>query len=223
MAERYNIDISSMLWLPGSVYWKNREGYYLGCNDKQLEFLNLSSKKDFVDRTIFDLIQGQCNIEECNGNDNQVIKNENAIIRFEIFVSAEKIIYPYLSIKTPLKNQKNQTVGLFGISFSLPEVNAGLIRSILATNPQQLSIPENHIRQYLARLFHIELTNRQADCLYYLALGMTNKMIAKKLGLSPRTIEIHMDILKEKLNCNNKAELMCKVIELSYLHKLRQQ
>ncbi|EXS68701.1 MULTISPECIES: response regulator transcription factor [unclassified Sphingobium] len=44
------------------------------------------------------------------------------------------------------------------------------------------------------------LTGRERDILEGLAAGQTNKMIAIKLGISPRTVEIHRANMMEKLH-----------------------
>ena len=36
--------------MPGHVYWKDRNGVYLGCNDSQAKFLGFSSGKEIVER-----------------------------------------------------------------------------------------------------------------------------------------------------------------------------
>src|SRR5262245_6907125 len=58
-----NINIKQLLRSTANVYWKNTEGYYLGCNDAQAEFLQLRSRKDFIGTTLSDyLIQEDLNI-----------------------------------------------------------------------------------------------------------------------------------------------------------------
>lgn len=45
----------------------------------------------------------------------------------------------------------------------------------------------------------IILTKKQAECLGYLLTGATSKQIAKMMKVSPRTIEAHIDTIKDKL------------------------
>lgn len=55
---------------------------------------------------------------------------------------------------------------------------------------------------------HEKLTPRQRDCLNLLGRGFSAKEIAKMLNLSPRTVETHLDHLREKFNAKNRAQLL---------------
>ena len=52
------------------------------------------------------------------------------------------------------------------------------------------------------------LTGREQDILDGLVTGQTNKMIAIKLGISPRTVEIHRANMMEKLGVNTLPEAL---------------
>jgi DNA-binding CsgD family transcriptional regulator len=51
------------------------------------------------------------------------------------------------------------------------------------------------------------LTVREYQCLRQLSHGMAAKYIANKLNISVRTVETHIENLKDKLNCQNKSQL----------------
>jgi DNA-binding CsgD family transcriptional regulator len=55
------------------------------------------------------------------------------------------------------------------------------------------------------------------DCLYHLVKGKTMKQIAAALSLSPKTIEHYLDIIKRKLNCYSRSELIEKALQLSQI------
>lgn len=54
----------------------------------------------------------------------------------------------------------------------------------------------------------IRLTKREYECINYLAKGATLKSIAKKLQLSPKTIEAHVSNIKLKTGIHYKADLV---------------
>jgi len=50
------------------------------------------------------------------------------------------------------------------------------------------------------------LTPRQTEVLYCLEQGMSNKQIARKLGLSEGTVKIHITLLMRALNVSNRVQ-----------------
>ncbi len=52
------------------------------------------------------------------------------------------------------------------------------------------------------------LTQREADCIYFLSQGQTIKQTAEELLLSPRTVEFYLKRIKEKFNQPNKKSLL---------------
>jgi DNA-binding NarL/FixJ family response regulator len=52
----------------------------------------------------------------------------------------------------------------------------------------------------------IGLTPRQRSILSLIAKGLTNKEIASHLNLSARTIEMHVALALERLNCRTRSE-----------------
>lgn len=57
------------------------------------------------------------------------------------------------------------------------------------------------------------LSNREIEVFQMLGRGMTTKSIAKKLGVSPKTIEAHRERIKTKLNLKNASELNCQAVQ----------
>ena len=68
----------------------------------------------------------------------------------------------------------------------------------------------------------IPFTRQQLTCLYHLLCGKTMRETALLLNRSPRTVESHLAIVREKLHCRNKVELMNKVSERGLLQALHQ-
>ncbi|HEX2301540.1 MAG TPA: LuxR C-terminal-related transcriptional regulator, partial [Pseudonocardiaceae bacterium] len=58
-----------------------------------------------------------------------------------------------------------------------------------------------------ARLRRLGVTSREADVLALLAQGLSNRQIAARLFLSPRTVEKHIEHLMAKTNSANRAAL----------------
>lgn len=56
------------------------------------------------------------------------------------------------------------------------------------------------------------LTSRQLDVLRLIAQGMTNKEAASQLSLSPRTVEMHVASVLERLDCRARTDAINKAI-----------
>lgn len=87
-----------------------------------------------------------------------------------------------------------------------------------------LLLPEVKNKQIIAyqdgnKISHVALTHKEIDCLALLRKGYPNKVIAKLLGNSPRTIEFHLTNIKNKFGVSYKSELLGKTQQMS-LEKL---
>lgn len=60
------------------------------------------------------------------------------------------------------------------------------------------------------------LTQRQKETLRYLIEGLATKDIAIKLGLSPRTVEIHRAFVMSKMNAKSVADLLRVCMRLGW-------
>jgi two-component system response regulator FixJ len=58
------------------------------------------------------------------------------------------------------------------------------------------------------------LSERQRQVMELAAVGLSNKEIGTRLGISPRTVEIHRAWMMEKIGAHNLAELVRMVMQL---------
>jgi DNA-binding CsgD family transcriptional regulator len=65
----------------------------------------------------------------------------------------------------------------------------------------------------------IILPQQQMRCLNYLNKGMTSKEIARKLNISPRTVEQHLKMVRESIGCRNSKELIVRAKEMLLLQE----
>ena len=57
-----------------------------------------------------------------------------------------------------------------------------------------------------------ELSPRQGEVMHLVAEGLSNKQIALRLGISPRTVENYRAWVMERMGAANIAELVRKVL-----------
>jgi two-component system, LuxR family, response regulator FixJ len=79
------------------------------------------------------------------------------------------------------------------------------VRRAIAQAPAK-SVGDNARIEAIARFE--KLTRRERDVLNLVVAGDANKIIAHKLGISPRTVEIHRGRLMEKSHAQSLAELV---------------
>ncbi len=62
------------------------------------------------------------------------------------------------------------------------------------------------------------LTRRERDVLALVANGASNKEAGRRLGISPRTIEVHRARIMDKLGAKNAADLIRIVLSIAPSH-----
>ncbi|MDC3181025.1 helix-turn-helix transcriptional regulator [Gammaproteobacteria bacterium] len=69
---------------------------------------------------------------------------------------------------------------------------------------------------------NLYLTQREADCIYFLSQGLTIKSTAEELILSPRTVEFYLQRIKEKFGQPNKKTLLAHLAAYDYFESFMQ-
>lgn len=200
------LDTSFFHALPFHFYWKDKEGKYLGCNDTQALFAGLNKGSDLLGYNDFDFCW-RAIAPVLTNNDREVMLHNKPKVVIEPIMSSKRLARFALSYKTPLHiHGSTRTIGIIGASFLLND-EAIIDHSL---NHYDFKTEEPNSKP-------TRLTQRQSECLYHLIKGMTIKMIAKKLNLSPKTVEHYLRTVKSKLACNNRADLITKGLQLPYI------
>lgn len=58
------------------------------------------------------------------------------------------------------------------------------------------------------------LTSKQEEICNLISLGFMNKEIAIRLGISPRTVEYHREVIYKKLGVRNAVELVRSMLSI---------
>ncbi len=69
-------------------------------------------------------------------------------------------------------------------------------------------------------LLGIYLTRREAQVLYLICHGATNKQVADKMGLSSRTTEYYIKNMRQKTATSSKQNLIYRVVETDFLKRI---
>ena len=182
--------------LPCHIYWKNKEGVFLGCNTSNWEDFKLKSLSDFKGKTDYDILPE----EEANKIsliDNKIIKTGIPEV-VEEQVTSDNGKTTYLSHKVPLKNKRDEIIGILGVSCDVTEKNKNIIN--------QLKTLENIIAVMPGNVYWLNKEGIYLGC---------NDNQAKLIGLSSRkdivgkrNVEIPGFLIPEVLDKYNR-----KVIE----------
>ena len=204
--------------VPGLALWeKDLESIYQNSN---LTFSNLCGFKKI--ESIFQISDYNipCKISESaeiwQKNDRKVILAKEAIQFFEILIYSDRKRRQFLTTKIPKFNEKNAIIGTYGHSLDVSDMFSQLANALNQKEKKNnFSVPQ---RAYIIGPnpgFH--LTFRQSECLFFVLRGRTNKEIAKILNLSFRTIECHIEELKDKFNCKTKSALIDAAIAYGFI------
>ena len=103
--------------LPGNIYWKDKQGVYLGGNKNSCSNFGAPSLADFVGKTDRDLLSEQDASVIMKADQEIMSVGKSRVFAEEVFVGPKRTLY--LSHKVPLRNQRRQIVGLLGVSLDI--------------------------------------------------------------------------------------------------------
>jgi DNA-binding CsgD family transcriptional regulator len=202
---------------PTSTYWKDKKGRYLGVNSVFVRNAAEESSNDIVGYTDRDLVWGDKESAFMQKNDKEVMYTgcPKTIVE-SAYCLHDKKMRLFLSHKKPLYARTGKTIGVFGVSFLLDGKHTTSTAIENAGFPSEFVILNNSQLQ-LESISTIKLTDRQLDCLFYLVKGMSIKLIAKTISLSPRTVEHYLDTVKTKLKCESRVALIEKALKMKMI------
>ncbi len=137
--------------LPGAIYYKDKDGLYLGCSDYLLSSSGFKSPADVVGKTDYDLFSPE-HADNLKKNDHYVIKHDQALI------TEEKITLPsgetkyYEVVKKPLKNIEGKIIGIIGNSIEI--TNRVIAEKKLAIEKQKAEQANEMKNQFIANMEH---------------------------------------------------------------------
>ncbi|MEE9452620.1 MAG: LuxR C-terminal-related transcriptional regulator [Gammaproteobacteria bacterium] len=205
----------------GLVLLKDMDSVYTMANTSVAKMAGFDSPDQLVGITDYDI---RNNMVSCAAlfvvQDKKVIASGEPMISLDIVPVEGGELRALMHNKSILKDEAGSKLGVLMHAFEVP-------KDLLIKTCVFLSDHSTHVRSgkhpqpanYLLS-DHYEgssLTKRQAECLFYLLRGMSCKSIAKTLGLSHRTIEGYVEIIKFKMGCHSKQELIERSIERGYV------
>lgn len=196
----------SNVWL----FCKNENAGYIAGNDLVAEDLDLVSAGEICKKTDYDFNWSAERIAFLRDWDLQVINSKTGIYKVEepfLLPSGKQV--EVLSYKLPLNNQEGSVIGLVGITFKLNDWNSSF-NLLKYLNPQNTS----ELNSELINKTGLPFTRRETEVLYCMLQGKSAREIGDILSISKRTVECHINSMKEKMMCRKKSELLDKVLKI---------
>ncbi len=210
------LSVQELMHLPVNLYFMNHESDFQKLNDITAESCGFISSQDAYGKSLRDVSKLD-SIAAIRRNDIEIIQSHTSRVSTETYTRQDDLPLTALSIKFPWY-QANRVVGVFGCSIllgyeqapSLADALALLMPTgLLAQNTQPVKALSMCVWEHDDQYFD----QRDKEILYWLVRGKTAKDIAKRLGLSYRTIEHRLDTIKEKLSVTSKSELIDRVFD----------
>ncbi|WP_175772557.1 PAS and helix-turn-helix domain-containing protein [Paraburkholderia phenazinium] len=153
--------------------------------------------------------------------DKFVIETGGTIRSINVYHAADQQVKAYLVVKKPFFDVETHARGVLMHGTDITHINGDILR---------LRADEGEQRQRLSRSMPrgtfvikgsekaLDLTRRETEVLFYLLRGGVARRIANLLSISVRTVEHHIDALKDKFMVASKPELIEKAIQMGYFY-----
>lgn len=206
------IKFEDLFSLPYSVYLLDEDGATIKINQFGATICGFNAPTKAIGKTIFDVSKGNTSkilLDNCQS----VLEQESVKIFDEHNLRSDGLSIQFLSIKYPCYDCKYQLQGTIGISIVVGEhalAEAITRLTDLGLMPKKANANDQAIKLNLGGVL---LTPREKQCLEYTVKGFTAKEIAKKLSISPRTVEEYLNQVKLKLDVSTKQLMIQKVLK----------
>ncbi len=108
--------------IPASVFWKDKNSVYLGCNNAFARSLGLSSPEEIIGKTDYDLPTAKEDSDAFRADDKQVIESKQPKLNIEerqTLSDGRKVIL--LTNKVPLLDKEKNVIGVLCIYYDITE------------------------------------------------------------------------------------------------------
>jgi DNA-binding CsgD family transcriptional regulator len=204
--------------LPLCILIKNNSFQFVAANQKACELTGFKTPNDMIGLTDAELNCPAAELyEEIQQQDRSVLEgSDQFFLDIGYYADTEDLKILYTSKRKMIDEKSHTHLIISTTILPITTINNVLFNLIHSANKKY----EVHSYQLKNEMGHHKLTNKQAECLFYLLRGKSNKEIAHILKRSPRTIEDHIALLRDKFNCLNKSQLIEKAFQMGFAQVL---
>lgn len=191
---------------PVGIFWKDENMVWQGCNKFAASIFGRADHNAIVGCSDFDLFKRDTDAEAFRAYDQEV--RDSGVSRFneiktQYGLDEQLLTFSFTSLL--LYDESKNITGTTGLVIPIMGV-ANVMSNYLNDISHIFRKGEHYYIVVNERA--VRLTARQAACLTYLATGKTMKQIASTFECCPRTVEYHVDVLKQKLHAYAMTDLV---------------
>lgn len=213
-------EFASIANIPGFLIAKDVNSRYSVISKDYALLLGWQNPEQCVDLTDFDIpCEAVKAAEQFRTLDQKVVDSAAAVL--SLYVCNYSFGWKTLiSNKMPIQQENGQIAGIYGQVMDVS--NTTMFNWCLALNQfdQKLINTKDKPVIYILNQEQspLPLSKQQQACVFLLMRGKSMKEIAAILNLSARTVESYFTMIKLKLGCNNKSQIIEKAINSGFLH-----
>jgi len=152
----------------------------------------------------------------------RIVMERGATIRsINIYHAGGIGVKAYLVVKKPFVDCETNARGVLMHGTDITDINSNMLRLVRDEHTPFNGLPKSMPRGSFVinrEKRDIDLTPRETEILFFLLRGGVARRIAELLSISVRTVEHHIDALKDKFTVASKSELIEKAIEKGYFY-----
>lgn len=137
--------------LPGVIYWRDRKGVYLGCNDDMLKLAGVSSYDEIIGKTDSDL-SWKNTAEQIHALDLAVMNEGGRVTTEEQGRHIDGSVGWVISNKVPLRDEYGNIIGVIGTSIDITERKK--LESLLLEAKAQAEVANQAKSEFIAGMSH---------------------------------------------------------------------
>lgn len=191
------------------LFAKDPTGKYTYCNEKFAKGLGLESTSEVIGKKDVDLFSKEIAQAYCRG-DSFVLNGGIFLNRQELHPEAHRFVCVSVS-KRKLKSSFGACLGIVGTGIELSEAKPEY------SNGTLILLQENGKFRFKLNGRWEHFTHREYEVLTHILSASTSKQIGSALGISHRTVEGYVEIVKSKLGCANQTEIRNKIVSIGLL------
>lgn len=210
-----NVVNTNLKNFPGLVAFVSTKGKFLDISDGFAKYIGYTSAQNLLEheRSYYDIRTKVVELSDVFfQEDKKVIINEESVktVTYGEFQDGMRWV---LDEKQILRDSNGLISGVFHnlIDVSETELPHYFNKLLFDNKSKQLSYT-------LKPSFDNKFSIRESECLYYILRGQSAAMTAAILQISKRTVESYLEIIKIKLNCFSKTEVIEKSLALGYYY-----